>query len=297
MWGWGGPGALTGGGFRVGGEGASAAGAGGTLSQAPVQRRPRRQQLDRPGRALHFRGPPGWLAVGCREAQGTAGGLRLPQGGLCGRPLHLRCYERTPGSGRGWMILRQPEDALRRAARDCRQGPAFERVRKPWQVVGHRVARLVQRGLRWARRRGRHRTNFQVLIAAAVADLLAGQPDPAAPHPGRVEAAENTPPLPCWGSTGRPRPPWRCLSPSGTSSAARLPRRWPITRLAFATVTSRPRCWAAQVGTLMACNIVQGVHGSRWAPRSSKSMGGASGVLGGIVPLASRQFKCVHFGR
>ena len=138
---------------------------------------------------------------------------------------------------------------------------------------------------------GRHRTNFQVLIAAAVADLLAGQPDPAAPHPGRVEAAENTPPLPCWGSTGRPRPPWRCLSPSGTSSAARLPRRWPITRLAFATVTSRPRCWAAQVGTLMACNIVQGVHGSRWAPRSSKSMSGASGVRAGFDSLASRQLR------
>jgi hypothetical protein len=49
--------------------------------------------------------------------------------------------------------------------------PAFDDARRRRQVVEHRIARLVQLGIRQARYFGRTRTLFQVCLAAAVANL------------------------------------------------------------------------------------------------------------------------------
>ena len=64
-----------------------------------------------------------------------------------------------------------PQEALLQAARARQAGPArlADQVRR--QAVEHRIARLVQLGIRQARYVGRTKTLFQLLMAAAVANL------------------------------------------------------------------------------------------------------------------------------
>ena len=57
------------------------------------------------------------------------------------------------------------------AARAEQAGPAGREHRARRQVVEHRIARLVQLGIRQARYVGRTKTLFQLLLAAAVANL------------------------------------------------------------------------------------------------------------------------------
>lgn len=67
------------------------------------------------------------------------------------------------------------------------QSPDFQQYRVERQVVEHRLARLVQLGLRQARYVGRTKTLFQLLLAATVANLTllagvtGGTASPAAP--------------------------------------------------------------------------------------------------------------------
>ena len=56
-------------------------------------------------------------------------------------------------------------------ARALQQSPAFEEYRRLRVVVEHRLARLVQLGIRQARYIGRVKTKFQLYLASTVANL------------------------------------------------------------------------------------------------------------------------------
>ena len=105
---------------------------------------------------------------------GRAGGgqFRFAAEGCAACPLRAQCVR---GAG-GRTVQVHPQERLLRAARALQASPAFREYRARRQVVEHRLARLVQLGLRQARYRGRAKTLFQLLLAAAVANLtlLAG---------------------------------------------------------------------------------------------------------------------------
>lgn len=89
-------------------------------------------------------------------------------------PLRAQCFKK---SEHGRTVRLHPHEARLQAARAWQSSPEFDRFRKERQVIEHRIARLVQLGVRQARYVGRHKTLFQVLMAAAVANLtlLAGK--------------------------------------------------------------------------------------------------------------------------
>lgn len=73
--------------------------------------------------------------------------------------------------GKGRTVSLHPQEALLQKARILQQSDAFAEYRKRRQVVEHRLARLVQLGIRQARYFGRVKTLFQLLLAATVANL------------------------------------------------------------------------------------------------------------------------------
>ena len=70
-----------------------------------------------------------------------------------------------------------PQEALLQQARALQQSGAFTEYSRRRVVVEHRLARLVQLGIRQARYFGRAKTRFQLYLAATVANLtlLAGK--------------------------------------------------------------------------------------------------------------------------
>jgi Transposase DDE domain/Transposase domain (DUF772) len=82
-------------------------------------------------------------------------------------PLRAQC---TRGQG-GRTVQVHPQEALLQQARELQASPTFAEARRRRQVVEHRIARLVQLGMRQARYVGRTKTVFQVCLAAAVANL------------------------------------------------------------------------------------------------------------------------------
>jgi hypothetical protein len=82
-------------------------------------------------------------------------------------PLRAQC---TRGRG-GRTVQVHPQEALLQQARQLQRSPAFGEARRRRQVIEHRLARLVQLGIRQARYIGRTKTLFQVCLAAAVANL------------------------------------------------------------------------------------------------------------------------------
>jgi hypothetical protein len=105
--------------------------------------------------------------------------------------LREHCLTETNGRSTrrtGRTILLHPQEALLQAARAFQQSPAFTEVRRRRQTAEHRLARLVQLGLRQARYVGRAKTLVQLALAATVANLtllagrdLHGRPDAALP--------------------------------------------------------------------------------------------------------------------
>jgi transposase len=89
------------------------------------------------------------------------------------RPQCLTDPNGRAGAGRrtGRTILLHPQEALLQTARAFQRSPAFAAVRRRRQAAEHRLARLVQLGVRQARYRGHTKTLFQVLLAATVANL------------------------------------------------------------------------------------------------------------------------------
>ena len=83
-------------------------------------------------------------------------------------PLRSQCFKQN---GHGRQIRLGPHEARLQAARAWQRSPEFDEFRKRRQLIEHRIARLVQLGIRQARYIGRHKTLFQVLMAATVANL------------------------------------------------------------------------------------------------------------------------------
>ncbi len=91
-------------------------------------------------------------------------------GAVCGVcPLRIQCVAAAPGTGR--TVQLHPQEALLQQARALQQSEAFGEYRQRRVVVEHRLARLVQLGIRQSRYFGRAKTKFQLYLAATVANL------------------------------------------------------------------------------------------------------------------------------
>ena len=89
---------------------------------------------------------------------------------VCGAcPLRPQCVAGSSGLGR--TVQLHPQEALLQQARAMQRSEAFAGYRKRRVVVEHRLARLVQLGIRQARYFGRAKTKFQLYMAATVANL------------------------------------------------------------------------------------------------------------------------------
>jgi Transposase DDE domain/Transposase domain (DUF772) len=112
-----------------------------------------------------------------RAAHGGGGTFVFATETCAACPLRAQC---THGQG-GRTVQVHPQEALLQQARALQRSSGFGEVRRRRQVVEHRIARLVQLGIRQARYIGRTRTLFQLCLAAAVANLtlLAAPSDPA----------------------------------------------------------------------------------------------------------------------
>ena len=82
-------------------------------------------------------------------------------------PLRAQCVR---GVG-GRTVAVHPQERLLQEARALQASPAFAEYRRRRQRVEHRIARLVQLGIRQARDIGTPKIRFQLLMAAAVANL------------------------------------------------------------------------------------------------------------------------------
>ena len=91
-------------------------------------------------------------------------------GATC-RSCNLRDACVAAGKGKGRTVTLHPQEALLQQARSLQQSEAFGEYRRRRQVSEHRIARLVQLGMRQARYFGRTKTLFQLLMAATVANL------------------------------------------------------------------------------------------------------------------------------
>jgi len=112
-------------------------------------------------------------------------------------PLRPQCVTTRYG---GRRVHVHPQEALMQAARAFQKSDAYAPYRKLRQAAEHRLARLVQLGVRQARYVGRIKTLFQLLLAATVANLTLvatktglmqgrkGQQDPVFSHPPFVLA-------------------------------------------------------------------------------------------------------------
>jgi len=91
-------------------------------------------------------------------------------GATC-RGCQLRSACVAARNGKGRTVTLHPQEALLQQARAFQHSEAFGEYRIRRQVAEHRLARLVQLGIRKARYFGRVKTRFQLLIAATVANL------------------------------------------------------------------------------------------------------------------------------
>ncbi len=87
--------------------------------------------------------------------------------GVC--PLRSQCVAARYGAGR--TVALHPQEALLQQARDFQRSEGFAEYRRLRQAAEHRLARLVQLGVRQSRYFGRAKTRFQLLMAATVANL------------------------------------------------------------------------------------------------------------------------------
>ena len=91
-------------------------------------------------------------------------------GATC-RKCQLRDACVAAGNGKGRTVTLHPQEALLQQARALQNSEAFGEYRRRRQVSEHRLARLVQLGIRQSRYVGRAKTLFQLLMAATVANL------------------------------------------------------------------------------------------------------------------------------
>ena len=91
-------------------------------------------------------------------------------GEICGVcPLRPQCIAAQGRKGR--RVLIHPQEGMLQQARALQQSADYDEYRARRVVVEHRLARLVQLGIRQARYFGRVKTKFQLYLAATVANL------------------------------------------------------------------------------------------------------------------------------
>ena len=90
-------------------------------------------------------------------------------------PLRSQCI--SPKGRRGRWVLIHPQETLLQQARALQRSAGYDEYQTRPVVVEHRLARLVQLGIRQSRYFGRAKTKFQLYLAAAVAilTLVAGK--------------------------------------------------------------------------------------------------------------------------
>lgn len=139
---------------------------------------------------LTCRCPAGEQGVACYARPQSAGterrlrGFRFVAARCAACPLRPQCV----GGRGGRSIAVHPQEPLLQAARAFQASPDFAPYKRARQAVEHRLARLVQLGVRHARYVGRAKTLLQLLLAAAVANLTL-----LASHPGAAEDGSNGP--------------------------------------------------------------------------------------------------------
>jgi hypothetical protein len=84
-------------------------------------------------------------------------------------PLRSQCVRAKGGKGR--TVSLHPQEGLLQEARAFQRSEAFAPYRRGRQIAEHRIARLMQLGVRQARYFGRVKTLGQLLLAAMVANL------------------------------------------------------------------------------------------------------------------------------
>ena len=91
-------------------------------------------------------------------------------GEICGAcPRRPECIAAQGSKGRRVQI--HPQEALLQQARALQRSADYDEYRKRRVVAEHRLARLVQLGIRQSRYFGRVKTRFQLYLAATVANL------------------------------------------------------------------------------------------------------------------------------
>jgi hypothetical protein len=105
-------------------------------------------------------------------------------------PLREQCY--SPKTRGGRTLTLHPEEELLAEARTLQRSQKFREFQQRRQVAEHRLARMVQLGMRKARYRGRTKTLFQAVLTAAVANLtlIAGKTEGSEPGVHLHEAAK-----------------------------------------------------------------------------------------------------------
>jgi transposase len=154
-------------------------------------------------------------------------------------PLRAQCAR---GVG-GRTVAVHPQERLLLDARALQASPAFAEYRRRRQRVEHRIARLVQLGIRQARDIGTPKVRFQLLMAAAVANLTylaASATRPSGPDSAALGLLAALLGLLLVVMTGTRRPTWPADAPMAfgsprTTSRGRQRRELP-------TASIRPGC-------------------------------------------------------
>jgi hypothetical protein len=103
------------------------------------------------------------------DASAPKKAFQFPGAACDGCELRSQCTRAGPGKGR--TVALHPQEGLLQEARALQNSPEFSEYVRKRQAAEHRLARLVQLGIRQARYFGRRKTLFQARIAAAVANL------------------------------------------------------------------------------------------------------------------------------
>jgi transposase len=111
--------------------------------------------------------PAGQTTQDFRPSPTGGGQFRFAAAVCAACPVRTQCVR---GVG-GRTVALHPQERLLQAARAFQATPAFREYRRRRQMVEQRIARLVQLGIRQARSSSRAKTAFQLLMAAAVANL------------------------------------------------------------------------------------------------------------------------------
>ena len=184
--------------------------------------------------------PGGQQTADLRPLKGGGGLFHFAAVTCAACPLRAQCVK---GSG-GRTVRVHPQEALLQAARARQVTPVGRADRVRRQVVEHRLARLVQLGIRQARYIGRTKTLFQLLMAAAVANLTllanAGPDGTASAAVAGAVLALAGLLLAHWSRSARPEAPTRRSQRLAAGSDRAAP--WPASSLLIAgrTAGSRP---------------------------------------------------------